>query len=590
MKMPRIAILLSICFTLTLSSRLSAQSAGTCLSPTVGLYDCNYLPAVTDSVSAVELSSSSYFIYEKLISDSETSAIVLFTFGHGDSLVGDTLYRFQPVTSPDSVGATGVDYSITSSITGGTGSYVVSVFLKNLYNGDVVAHGTADFSSLSGSDFQAACDSAVSAILPIEVKIHSYEDDIRTSNPAACINPQIQMTPLSSYIGLRDSTRIALSVTDCDGFPLGQRTLTLSTNAGSVSPQTVQTDADGNAVATFSGGSKSVVATLTADMGTTVSITGDSSSPESQVFVFVGEPDTANLGKLDFTMSVQYYDFSDTNYDDGVTTYWNQGHATQVWSASGSWLGYYTHDDSSFNFSADTIFALQGGMFEDGLIKYEQFSFNDESNLYTGYNYFGTINMKSPGNISGYYTPSDYIFAAQVNYLYNGNDYSREYLNDDLILESNKYNINRNSQASISFFNGDPRGGIVYLGGIATIYFHSTSLGIGTTFSGTIKPLSTTLGVKGISHSLPANFKLDQNYPDPFNPVTVIRYDLPKLSQVSIVVYDILGRKVETLVNEEKSPGHYQVSLDASRLPSGVYFYRLQAGAFTQTKKMLLLK
>jgi len=86
------------------------------------------------------------------------------------------------------------------------------------------------------------------------------------------------------------------------------------------------------------------------------------------------------------------------------------------------------------------------------------------------------------------------------------------------------------------------------------------------------------------------NFNLSQNYPNPFNPVTSISYSLEKLSDVKISVYDPLGREVEILVNGMKPAGTNTVYFDGSNLNSGVYFYQLKAGAFIQTKKMVLLK
>jgi photosystem II stability/assembly factor-like uncharacterized protein len=86
------------------------------------------------------------------------------------------------------------------------------------------------------------------------------------------------------------------------------------------------------------------------------------------------------------------------------------------------------------------------------------------------------------------------------------------------------------------------------------------------------------------------DFNLEQNYPNPFNPNTTIQYQNPELSFVSIKVYDVLGNEVDLLVNEEKPIGNYEVEFDATRLPSGIYFYRLQAGDFVETKKMVLLK
>ena len=89
---------------------------------------------------------------------------------------------------------------------------------------------------------------------------------------------------------------------------------------------------------------------------------------------------------------------------------------------------------------------------------------------------------------------------------------------------------------------------------------------------------------------VPSNFTLYQNYPNPFNPATTISYSIPTEGKVIIKVFNLLGREVAELVNEEKGAGSYQVSFNASSLSSGVYFYRIRAGDFVQTKKMILLK
>jgi hypothetical protein len=90
--------------------------------------------------------------------------------------------------------------------------------------------------------------------------------------------------------------------------------------------------------------------------------------------------------------------------------------------------------------------------------------------------------------------------------------------------------------------------------------------------------------------SLPKTYSLGNCYPNPFNPSTIISYEVPKQSNVLLKVYDILGNEVATLVNEEKSEGSYQIIFDASALSNGVYFYRLQSGNFVETKKMILVK
>ena len=86
------------------------------------------------------------------------------------------------------------------------------------------------------------------------------------------------------------------------------------------------------------------------------------------------------------------------------------------------------------------------------------------------------------------------------------------------------------------------------------------------------------------------NYKLNQNYPNPFNPSTKIKYSVSQMSNVVIKVYDVLGNEIETLVNEEKPIGAYEITWYAESLPNGIYFYQLRAGNFVETKKMVLMK
>lgn len=100
----------------------------------------------------------------------------------------------------------------------------------------------------------------------------------------------------------------------------------------------------------------------------------------------------------------------------------------------------------------------------------------------------------------------------------------------------------------------------------------------------------TTVGITITSQEIPGEFALRNNYPNPFNPVTKISFDIPELAQTRLTIYDINGREITKLVNEQLTPGSYEYSFDAAELSSGVYFYRLEAGSFIQSKRMLLLK
>lgn len=96
--------------------------------------------------------------------------------------------------------------------------------------------------------------------------------------------------------------------------------------------------------------------------------------------------------------------------------------------------------------------------------------------------------------------------------------------------------------------------------------------------------------VEDYNTQIPSKFNLEQNYPNPFNPNTTIGYELRALSVVMLKVYDILGREVATLVNEPKSAGRHTAEWNAVNLPSGVYIYEINAGKFSDVKKMILLR
>lgn len=104
-----------------------------------------------------------------------------------------------------------------------------------------------------------------------------------------------------------------------------------------------------------------------------------------------------------------------------------------------------------------------------------------------------------------------------------------------------------------------------------------------------LNPNAST-SVSGNSNNNPDQFKLSQNYPNPFNPTCSINYSIAKDGNIKLVVFNTLGSKVVTILDEYKQAGNYSVNFNASNLPSGIYFYKLEAGQFSQVKKMILLK
>ncbi len=127
---------------------------------------------------------------------------------------------------------------------------------------------------------------------------------------------------------------------------------------------------------------------------------------------------------------------------------------------------------------------------------------------------------------------------------------------------------------------------------LGAIYFASNETGWTCGAGGVI--LKTTngglTGLEPVNHSIPEDFSINQNYPNPFNPDTQIMFGIPKSSYVNITIYNGLGEEIENLVNENLSAGNYSVDWNASAYSSGIYFYKISAGEFTKTKKMVLVK
>jgi probable HAF family extracellular repeat protein len=138
--------------------------------------------------------------------------------------------------------------------------------------------------------------------------------------------------------------------------------------------------------------------------------------------------------------------------------------------------------------------------------------------------------------------------------------------------------LGENYYVMVSIEDSGNYGGIVLEGFLA--------LGEQQTYNITLNPLS----VNESPFEIPGSYALAQNYPNPFNPTTTISYSIPQSGNVKLVVYDMLGNEVATLVNKEQAPGVYSVLFDATNLASGVYFYRIKAGSFNEVKKMILMR
>jgi photosystem II stability/assembly factor-like uncharacterized protein len=133
--------------------------------------------------------------------------------------------------------------------------------------------------------------------------------------------------------------------------------------------------------------------------------------------------------------------------------------------------------------------------------------------------------------------------------------------------------------------------------GLYSVYFIDANTGVAVGYYRIIRTTNggEPIGIKPISSEIPKTFSLFQNFPNPFNPVTRIKYDIPPSKgargmMTKLIIFDVLGKEVQTLVNQHLSPGTYEVNFDGSNFSSGVYYYRLDAGDYTETRKMVLIK
>ncbi|MCX6175477.1 MAG: T9SS type A sorting domain-containing protein [Ignavibacteriales bacterium] len=127
---------------------------------------------------------------------------------------------------------------------------------------------------------------------------------------------------------------------------------------------------------------------------------------------------------------------------------------------------------------------------------------------------------------------------------------------------------------------------------VSSLTVSDNFLYVGTYWGGVWRrPLSEIVtSVKKENEESPTKFELNQNYPNPFNPTTKIKFGLPETALTQLIIYDLLGKEIKILFNMELEAGYHEISFDGSKMPSGIYFYKIQAGEFMQTKKMILLK
>jgi Secretion system C-terminal sorting domain len=615
----QLGILLIVVFV----STANAQTGNDWPIPTVIFYDCNSSSAVTnpsnpDSV----LAAASGFIFQQVLSDSSFNYIFLLNYGTTDTLAADSSVSRAVVSPPDTSFG---DFIIKSTILGSPGSYSLMVSLLDARSQAVVASGSADFSTATIPNVEAASNTATATILPLVVKIRNYQIQLRASHPGECISPSVSLHPSASKVSVNESVSVAVNVTDCDGTPLSGLNVQLSATGGQFASQNVQTNGSGNATVNFNAGSASTISFLTGEVDNVPTVMKDTVTIAGQTLLTVGDPDTSSLWRLDFSLKIRKASYSDDITSGAGGTSRNSTDSAQVYTLQGTALGNGITVGSEFSFVSDSGVVSYG----KGFAHY--FSYGIDLSGCNSWSMGGTTineipNTKYPSlydweQVTYFSNSGNGVLVAiapfkgtKFSYGWNGGEVPGAGKCDPidpvhtLMFEQITEGIFTGFQSVLS---PDPHGQISQVQGGFLITYNNTDVESNNTLSsdetysynsttvtnyiGRLTPYSSVTGVAQSLGTTPNSYQLSQNYPNPFNPTTIINYQIPAVSKVNLKVYDVLGRGVKTLVDAEQHSGSYSVKLDASTLPTGVYFYRLEVEAkngerFVTTKRLVLMK
>jgi len=609
----------------------AAQPQQACPEPSVAIYSCDPWQANTDSTNAITLSRIiSGYIYATINADSSVDSLLMISGSAIDSVTysnsGHPFIYFPFVAPADSVGETTWDYILMSDVSGTDGNFILTVSLENGYTRYHIADDTAHFASAADtSSMLAASRTAIAPLIPLAAVIRNYEEQLKTSNPALCINPEISVTPLVKKLALNASTPVTIVVTDCDGGPLPDRTLTLSAKGGMFVSSPVTTDQNGQATVVFTAGNKSKFGVLTASLRNAPTVRYDTISTDGFSDVTIGNPvDTTGMFELVFHMGVLELSVSDKFvYQKKTSEEWDQNATLRSFSVDGIDIVQASIlDNGSLEFSTsshDSLLFSTGSMIEHdfGLSNGWAWSSSACENTYvgtTGKSLNGKCDSTGAAiGVEDFATGQSLTADAQFSNC-EGSSYLETFgfsnCSDDntparadfyemtsLVADASNPNVSISGSRSTGFGISAEYSKTVSHATFSAKDGSSTSDSIMTTrFSGFLRPVSSLTGVDLNQGTLsPSEYVLQQNYPNPFNPSTVIRYQLSANSRVTLKVYDALGREVAGLVDGQQTKGEHAVIFNASRYASGVYFYRIEAVSndgkrFDSTRKLLLMK
>ena len=504
----------------------------------------------------------------------------------------------------------GVDYIIWSSINSSGGQYHFHVYLEDAYSRTRIASGEADFTD--PNSVKTAAQNAIAQIEPVFDKIRAYQKNIRNlgGNDVA-INARLYIIPSKSDLKGGETIPIEFQVRDCDGTPLSGRWINISATNGHFDKDSIQTDGSGNAAASFTADNVSDIANIKGIYFPYFTVSHKRKGAWGDTTVNINYAPVRNwVEKITeyklISAESNYLDPPSYEYDN--VYFENKANVTQ----------YVVGDFQDSSLSVDEIVGAKGSSTSWGIrntVDYSPGDYNREtvvsnsvvdpsedfkSSIGLGEVSFGIDGIYFSSGLGLLQTKNDHFYMAGS--AIDPSPYETDTTITSIDMAYHIFQVGRNIEDggnnatwkrtdSGFVFKGDYHEDTTITGAFSSETRHWEEHVVVN-----VIPYSKLTSVNPPFESAgPGEYKLFQNYPNPFNPSTKIRYSIPSSgthrdASVRLKIYDILGREIATLVNKRQRPGNYEVTFDGSGLPSGVYFYRLAAGNYIKTKKLILLK
>jgi hypothetical protein len=503
-----------------------------------------------------------------------------------------------------------------------------------------VTAGYATMDPYPAGDVDATIAKAMSQKFgPARDKIKEFEVKARDGGAPYAIKPTLTLTAGKTSLDFHEQTTIHVSLRDCDDVALANRTVTLSAEGGSLDQTSVTTDDNGTADVIFTAGTNPEIAIVTPEFSYTKPCDKDGELDLTPLALQIKKPSDCWFIQIRHTMDDRIknssYSEAGGTQNNEVTTHnstfiaaWIKADVmilpfvgtrhfvsrigfvdlkqriTQTENGSGSsfWsspIG-YTQENSANHFSAQSITPTAPEQLvsigdDECSISFDGFDASQTGSSHSVYDSYDVINGHQHSETN---TPADpdRIFSFNVNDASFDTSYNSAEVTDLFGLHERKtasvtqkctWKIYTDSTLQFERTWQDVTDDHYdTLGLVDNHYWVQDHHAVITMYCNP----KTATGVAPERGKLPAKFSLGQNFPNPFNPSTTVHFDLPRESDVVLKLFNVLGEELRILADGRRPAGSYQVTVDAAGLPSGVYYYSLTAGSFSQTRKMLLLR